>query len=642
MIAAPAAPRRAGARGLLESAAGAADGSAAPRPPPMRLRPTHAVSLALVLLGLAGTLYKIHFPPGPVADEAAYTLMAASLWHDHDLNFDARDLDRAYRIWDQGPNGIILFTKNGGASMYFGKPYVYSAAAIPFYLVFGPQGFLVFNMALYLAMLATAWWLYHRLEPSPAAGFGAAGPPSPAGPVAGSGYAGLFLAGFFFASASFVYVFWIHPEVFDMACTFFPLAAWAAVRGRERWGWGELALVAGAGLLLAAAFVSKEPLAVMGLPLGVDLVWSRRWKGLAALALAGMVGLAVLIGLQLKLTDTWSPYRGVQRSSFETRYPFEAEGDLWAAYKGTSFGSWSAAGPEATPRTFVYDLGYYLFGRHTGLLPYFPFALFALGLYLVGPRDRLGHLTLVAVGLYVLFFLLVRPWNYHGGAGFIGNRYFAGIYPALLLLPRRVDARRSLVLPFLAAGLWTASVVAVPVQQIANQATLQSHVRSATFQALPLELTLLPGGKLPGYFQRNWGQGVWVLPKQNFFAEENHPAGVWVRGASRSEVIVVSPIPLSTLHFTAYSPLPGNVLTVESGAGRVVVDFAREEARRGAPVELPVEPVARDLGFLGTPHEVFYRFVLTTREGWMPVRRDPESHDYRYLSTFLSFTGEPP
>ena len=611
----------------------------------MRQRSIHFVCLALVLLGLAATLYKVHFPPGPVADEAAYTLMAPSLWHDRDLTFDQRDLDRAYRIWDQGPHGIILFTTDGGETMHFGKPYVYSAAALPFYLVFGAQGFLVFNMALYLAMFFTAWWLFHRIEPAPVTGFGAEGAAGAvAGPVAGRGHAGLFLAGFFFASAAFVYVFWIHPEVFDMACVFFPLAIWAAIRHRPRWGWWEYGGLAAAGLLYAAAFVSKEPLALLALPLGVDLVWSRRWKGLATVVAAGLVGLALLVGLQWKLTEALSPYRGVQRSSFETNYPLESQEDLWSAYKGTSYGSWSGLGTEATPRTFLYDLGYFVFGRHTGLLPYFPFALFAIGLYLAGPRGRLAHLTLLAVAAYVAFFLLLRPWNYHGGAGFIGNRYFAGIYPMLLFLPRRVDARRLLALPFLAAGLWTASVVAVPVQQIAPEFTLQSHVRSAPFQALPLELTLLPGGRIPGYAFVNYGQGTWVLPKQNFFAQERHPNGVWVRGSSRSQVIVVSPIELETVYFTAYSPLPGNVLTVDGGGERVVVDFADQAAReQGAPVEVAVEPIARDLGFLPRArHEYFYRLEVATTEGWLPARREEGSGDFRYLSTFLSFTGGRP
>src|SRR6185369_4281476 len=62
----------------------------------MRIRATHAVCLSVALLGFALSLYKVHFPPGPVADEAAYAMMTESRWHDHDLTYDHHDLFRAY------------------------------------------------------------------------------------------------------------------------------------------------------------------------------------------------------------------------------------------------------------------------------------------------------------------------------------------------------------------------------------------------------------------------------------------------------------------------------------------------------------------------------------------------------------------
>jgi len=590
-------------------------------PLPQRLRLVHGVCISLALLGLAGTLYKIHFPPGPVADEATYVMMTQSLWHDHDLRYTPEDLRRAYHVWDQGPYGVILSSPDGGETVHYSKPYLYSLVALPFYAVFGAQGLMILNMGLFLAMVWTAWWLFRDHK----------------------GHVGLFLTGFFFASAAFVYVFWLQPEVFTMAAVFFALAAWQWTRQRERWGWLEYLLIAGAGVLMAAAFSVKEPAVLLGAPIALDLLSKLRWKRLLVLGGAALVTLAILIGLQYEFTDQWSPYRGVYRRSFEMDYPYESELDLWSRYAGTTWGSWSGVQFDTDLRRLAHNAVYFVIGRHTGLVPYFPFAVLALGLYVAGRGDRSRHLLFAAIVAYCVVILLLRPHNYEGGAGFVGNRYFAVIYPAFLFLPASIRARRLLVLPWAAAGLWTLSVVAVPVQQVAPEFGLQVHTRSAPFQALPLELTLLPQGRLPGYFIRSWSQGLWVVPKHNFFAQENHPHGVWVRGDSRSEVYIVSPVKIDTVTFWVWCPLGSNRLTVESGIDRVVVPFDDPENRSGRRVDLKVKPVTRDLGVLGggSP-EWFYRFELTTTDGFLPATSEPGSKDYRYLSTFLSFHGNPP
>ncbi|HTQ81441.1 MAG TPA: hypothetical protein VMM92_15690 [Thermoanaerobaculia bacterium] len=586
----------------------------------MRLRATSILCLSVALLGLAGSLYKVHFPPGPVADEAAYVMMTESLYHDHDLTYDHRDLFRAYRLWDQGPNGVVLSTNDGGKTMHYGKPFVYSAAALPFYAVFGVQGLLIFNMALFLAMFIAGLW-YLKDE---------------------SGYVALYTGGFFFASVAFVYVFWMQPEVFNMACIFFPLLLWQHLRrrgGEERWR--DLLLLAGSGALLAAAAVSKETMALLGVPIAIDLLWRRRFRGFLAFAAPALLALALLAGTQHRLTGSWSPYRGVQRRSFESEYPIESRKDMWQLYRGTSFGSWSGLGIQATPRLLAYDTEYFLLGRHTGLLPYFPFALFALGLYLAGPKDRGRNLLLLALFGYCLALVLLRPDNYHGGLGFLGNRYFASVYPALFFLPAGLRARKSLVLPFAAAGLWTLPLVAVPTQAITPEATLQAHVRVPAFQALPLELTLL--NKIPGYFLRGWGDGVWVVPKQNFLADERNPNGVWMRGASRSEVILVTAAPVDVVRFRVHSLSDVNEFTADSGSDRIRVVFDSDAKRHGTPIDLHVRPVARDLRFFSeTAHEWFYRFTLETTDGVVPAHRYGRGDDERYLGVFLDFTGKGP
>jgi hypothetical protein len=533
-------------------------------------------------------------------------MIVQSLWHDHDLAYREPDLARAGRIWDGGPAGLTLFTNDGGKTLRYGQPVAYPLAVLPFYALFGPRGIALFNMALFLAMAGAALWHFSE-EPGPAP---------------------LLVTGFFFASAAFAYAFRLEPGVFLMACGFFPLLVWQRLRNLPEAGRGYFALLAGAGGLLGAALTSSPLLALLGLPILIDLAARRRWRGLAAFIAAALLAAGLLALFQRAGTGEWSAFGGVQRRTFVAQFPLESPRDLWQGYPGEEARPSLATGLRLLPR----NLWYLLAGRFTGLLPYFPFALFALGLYLAGPKDRSRHLLLAALLAYAGLVLVGHPHDFAGTPGFLGSRYLALVYPAFLFLPGRLQARRSLAIPYAAAGLWTALALMA-----------QSPAAAPAFQRLPLELSLLPGDHLPGFFTQTWGDAVWIVPRASFFAEERHPHGVWVRGATRSEVIVVSPQPISRLAFTVYSLAASNVLTLDSGADRLTVRFNTDGKRAGTPVELAVTPVARDLGFFpASSRELFYRFTLETTAGVVPARADPASQDPRNLGVFLDFTGEGP
>ncbi len=573
----------------------------------MRSRALIALCPALLLLGLAWTLAGLRAPL-PTGDEATSVLLVQSLWHDHDAAFREADLARAAKIWDGGPAGLTLFTNDGGKTLRYGRPLAYPVAALPFYAVFGLRGIALFNMALFLAMAGAALWLLRE---------------EPGGPSGGS----LFVSGFFFASAAFAYAFRMEPEVFLMACVFFPLFVW-----RQE----KTAGLAVAGFLPGAALTSSPLLALAGLPILIDLLLKRRFRGVLIL-LAGLLLAAGGLSLLQKVgTKEWTPFGGVQRRTFVDEFPLETPRDLWQGYQAESPAP-TAGALKLLPR----NLGYTVAGRYTGLLPYFPFALFALGLYLFGKKDRSGNLLLGTLVVYIVAFLLLHPRGFAGDPDFLGSRHLAMIYPAFLFLPGRSafqrGARRSLVLPFVAAGLWTASAVIGSVSKLAPEAPLQLHTQAPAFQRLPLELTLLPGESLPGFIAQTWGDALWVFPG-TFFAAERHPHGVWVRGGTRSEVIVVSPKPLSKLTFLAYSLAADNELILRSNSGRFRVRFDSEGKRNGTPVELAVQPVARDLGLF--PHDHFYRFTLETTGGLVPSRYDRKSADPRNLGVFLDFTGQ--
>jgi hypothetical protein len=566
---------------------------------------------ALLLLRFAWTLAGIRVPL-PTGDEATPVMMVQSLWHDHDLAYRKADLARAERIWDGGPAGLTLFTSDGGRTLYFGRPLAYPLAVLPFYGLLGVRGIALFNMALFLAMAGAALWFF-REE---------------------SGLAGLFVVGFFFASATFAYAFRLESEVFSMACVFFSLLLWLRLRKTPEWQRKQLAALLGAGALVGALLVSSPLLAVLGLPIPLDLTVRRRFRG----ALAVLAGIFLMVGalalLQRAGTGEWTAFGGAQRRSFEAEFPLESHRDLWQGYGGEEEALDLAGGLLLLPRNLVYLLA----GRYTGLVPYLPFALFALALSLVGWKERSHHLLLAALGVYVLGVLLVHPHAFDGGLDFVGSRWWARAYPAFLFLPRRLPVRRSLLLPYIAAGLWTAAAVAGSLSRLAPAGTLQIQNEAPAFRRLPLELTLLPGDRLPGFFVQTWGNAVWIEPRGSFFAEERRADGVWVRGSSRSEAIVVSPAPLSRLAFTVRSLASDNELLLDSGADRLRVRFDTEGKRAGTPVDLVVEPVARDLGFF--PRDFFYRLTLETTGGLVPARRSPSSQDTRDLGVFLDFTAQ--
>ena len=163
-------------------------------------------STGLVLLCL--TLLLVLFPlavgkPGlPVtlkADEPAYYLSALSLARDGDLECDTGDLGR---LFDEYPYlatfNLILMTDDGWHTVYFGKPYIYSLFAAPLAGAFGANGMVAFNMLLLMGMVWMGTTYLGRFNSSP--------------------LAALFAAGFFLLSNTFAYVFWLHPEIFNMFC----------------------------------------------------------------------------------------------------------------------------------------------------------------------------------------------------------------------------------------------------------------------------------------------------------------------------------------------------------------------------------------------------------------------------------------
>ncbi|MGB7490265.1 MAG: hypothetical protein WBN62_08025, partial [Thermoanaerobaculia bacterium] len=154
--------------------------------------------LALFLVVFTLAVGKPGLPMTFKADEPAYYLMAQSLAHDRDLQCDSGDLGR---LFDEYPYlatfNLILMTDDGWQTIFFGKPYIYSLVAAPLVGVFGANGMVALNMLLLMAMIWMGSTYLSRFNPAP--------------------LAALFSVGFFLLSTAFAYVFWLHPEIFNMA-----------------------------------------------------------------------------------------------------------------------------------------------------------------------------------------------------------------------------------------------------------------------------------------------------------------------------------------------------------------------------------------------------------------------------------------
>ena len=136
---------------------------------------TLAASLVLVMGSYAAlSLDVVRTGFGIKGDEATYVSMTLSLAHDGDLVFDAGDLDRFFREYQAGPEGIFL--KRGVRSTYrfdeafpfvkrvtrpdsspdrayYGKAFISSVFAAPFVRLAGLNGILLFHAVLVAGMV---------------------------------------------------------------------------------------------------------------------------------------------------------------------------------------------------------------------------------------------------------------------------------------------------------------------------------------------------------------------------------------------------------------------------------------------------------------------------------------------------------
>ena len=597
-------------------------------------------SLFLVLLPL--TLSKPGLPRQLKGDEPANYLMAISLWRDGDLRCESQDIDRLFHEFPHRTDNLALMSLDGWRTVYFGVPLVFPLFAAPAAGLFGANGILAFNAALMMIMIAMGTSYLRQFNRD--------------------SIAALFASGFFFLSCGFVYVFWLQTEIFGMTCV---LLSFFLVWGRERsWsGWAAWVALVGSAASLSLVMYSKPMLVGLALPLLYISIRRKGWKAAVVWCLSAVLTLALLAGLAFSLTNTPWPYlvqarRPVSVSSplafMERKVPVSNRSRTAANPEPQSVSSSvPSTGPSprqlsrwrkkatrflrrydprrVNRRLLVANAGYFLWGRHAGLLLYFPFAAICIVLFLLHDWRSVGRwLILGALLVSSVAFLLLLPSRWHGGAGSIGNRYVLLAYPAFLFLVTRIRPRWLIAVGFALGGLFLGPVLLTPFGAPVDRSTLQAHVRNIPFRYFPFELSL--ARNINGYVG-DYHSGAWFRGRADALAFRGDE--LWVHGATDVEAWILSKQLVTDALFRVRSGAPSNTVEIclEDSCARAEFDGNNQPDTR--EVLLRPEWFWSYQPFTG---DLVYRLRVSTSTGEKPTWRGEEGDDF-YLGAALVYLG---
>jgi hypothetical protein len=490
--------------------------------------------LLLTLIG-AARLDRAKLPL--LGDEATYAMQAASLAHDFDLTYTRQDYDRFVADWGVPPEGLILQSRPGGERLVYAKPPLYALVLAPFVAVAPVRGPVIANaLLLAAAALLAARALRRRIGPA----------------------APLWVAVFVYASAAFAYVFWGESDLFVFAAV---AAGFALVYGESdgarREGEAPPQIYAGedtvsaravllrwlaAGALLGIAAVYRPIYLVLLIPAFLaarEAPADRRMRAASGLALGALAVVVLSMGIQWLAGGDPTGYGGQRQGIYAAQsFPEVAvPAARWSAEvarQGSS--SWlqaAAVRPELNLKLGGWNVLYTLVGRDFGILPFFLPLL--LG-FLAFRGDRGRWAIPLAVGVALLAFLVLRPFNFAGG-GALGNRYFLPLYPALwFVAARRANALWApafalLTAPFL-LPLWSAPT-AYPIAETGEYRAVSVFAR----RWLPYETTQTSA---PGQ-QATLGNGLWVKLLDHSVWPAETGGGLRIAGSAPAHLLLGSP-----------------------------------------------------------------------------------------------------
>jgi hypothetical protein len=603
------------------------------------LRPGLIASL-LVLCVYGGLALSVDFPRdafGFQSDEATYYMITYSLVRDHDLEYRRADLERVWHEFPAGPTGVFLKTGRSvsarvnaafpfvhvryGADpdnerLYYGKSFIYPLVAAPFVWLLGTNGFL-FLHAILLALAIFCGYLFLEARMR-------------------SDLAAVVASGFFLASIVPGYMVWTTPELFNLVivtvagfCWLYKEVAPLRLPGWMTWLRTSRSDLL-AGVLLGIATFSKPTNVLFAAPM-LGVLVQRKRLGRAMTVAAVVCGVAgMFYFVNLLSSGDWN-FQGGQRNTFYGPFPFQtpqAGFDIGVDKVTDIILTHIIFDPKVFWSRLAWNLVYFVLGRNSGMLPYFFPGLFALLAFLWPGRPRhLWQWLIVAVAaVEVVLFAIWIPYDYFGGGGVIGNRYFMNTYGLLLFLMPPLESLAAAVVPWAIGALFTARIALNPFYSAFNPA---SHTESGPQRLLPVEMTLLNNLPITTRIER---VRVWfgTAPRfQVYFLDDNaYPRegeSFWVRGNSRTDLVVKAVDQATRLRLRVNAGSVPVRVAAKIGGESVSKDLAAGEA---AFLELTLPE--------GFPYQGAraWSVTLSVSGGFVPMFADG-SRDNRFLGVMV-------
>ncbi len=585
------------------------------------LHPVWAIHLAGFLLIAAGfAINPLTITRSFFSDEAVYYTMAYSFAEDGDMTFQQNDLIRVYREFAAGPQGIVLKLNEKDSNIVFGKAFLYSMAAAPFVRIFGTNGFFILHgVLLWLNLLCGYRFCILIMKP---------------------GMAALFSFFYFLANASLAYLFWMTPEYFNMSLVCYGVFFFVAAEQlkskfklfQSPWNYAISAI------FFAMATFSKPTNAVLIAPLGIWLLYKRRFIPVSVAFGVYLFATAGLFGLNIYYTGEWN-FQGGKRAVFYENFPYGRAGaSPFAPFTQKKQidikpGTWLDR-VNYIPKAMLYNCAYFFIGRYSGLAIYFFSMFFLLIYFLFAKKNGIANAVYIAGWVGILTYMLGLPWNYFGGSGTIGNRYLMNSFAILLFCMTQEPSRKLLIPAFAMSLLFSTPFLFTPILSSFDNSY---HQEGGMYTKLPLERTLL--ADLP--FNTNRAAVriafddpptylLYFVDNNTYFREtHDHRMGFWVKGERECEVILRVTKEVSRLRLKLKPAAPGMSVIIDTG-DRTQIEMKEPVFYSGEVTLSDPMPYDRD----NTGVSYLYNIKIKSPQG---VIANFDGMGERYLGVFVRF-----